>query len=157
MVRRYILKESSYKIDPLYQSRLVHILANRIIRHGKKLLSYRIVYSALNKLQEKTQQDSLAILEHAIRIVSPTVQLEARRVGGMTYQVPTEVNPRIRTIIAIKWLLNAARIRPGHGIVFSLYIEIIDAARGTGIAVQKCREVHRIAEANKLFARYRLS
>jgi len=157
MSRRHTPKKRSYSPDPKYQSILVHILVNRIIRSGKKSLSYRILFSVLHKIKEKTHREPLAILEHAVRIVVPTVQLKSRRVGGATYQIPVEVRPRRGTAIAIQWIVFAARARPGRDIVSLLSIEIIEAARGNGRAVRKREEVQRIAEANKAFARYRFS
>lgn len=136
---------------------MVHILVNRIIHKGKKSLSYRILFSVLHKIKEKTHRDPLAILEHAVRTVIPTVQLKSRRVGGATYQIPVEVRPRRGTAMAIQWIVVAARARPGRDIVSLLSIEIIEAARGGGRAVRKREEVQRIAEANKAFARYRFS
>ena len=155
MSRRRRPKKRLYDADPVYQSILVHIVVNHLIRNGKKSLSYRILYSVLEQIREKTQREPLAILEHAIRIVIPSVQLKSRRVGGATYQVPIEVGKRRGTAIAIKWLLIASRLRPGRDITNCLFAEILDAARGNGSAVRKREEVHRIAEANKAFARYR--
>jgi small subunit ribosomal protein S7 len=148
-------KKRSHKIDPLYQSVLVHLVANRLIRHGKKTISYYILYSVLQNIQEKTKREPLAILEYAIRIVIPNIQLKSRRIGGTNYQVPVEVNPRRGVTIAIQWILIAASIRPGRNMVARLSIEIIDAASGNGGAIRKREETHRIAEANKAFARYR--
>jgi small subunit ribosomal protein S7 len=153
--RQKILKKRFYKVDPLYQSILVHLIVNRLIRHGKKSLSYCILYNVLDKIQEKTSREPLAILEHAIHMVIPTIQLKSRRVGGTNYQVPIEVNPRRGIAMAIQWILARASTRQGNDIVTRFSIEIIDAARGNGNAVRKREEVHRIAEANKAFARYR--
>jgi len=141
--------------DPIYQSILVQKIVNRLIRHGKKSLSYRIIYSVLYKIQEKTQREPLAILEYAVRIVTPTVQLRTRRVGGANYQVPQEVSPRRGITLAIQWILVAARARPRRGIINCLSTEILDAACGSGGSIRKREEIHRIAEANKAFARYR--
>jgi small subunit ribosomal protein S7 len=130
---------------------------NRLIQKGKKSLAYRILFSVLHKIKEKTQREPLAVLEHAVRIVIPTVQLKSRRVGGATYQIPVEVRPRRGTAIAIQWIVAAARARPGRDIVSLLSVEIMEAARGSGRAVRKREEVQRIADANKAFARYRFS
>nr|BBI28670.1 fusion protein of ribosomal protein S12 and ribosomal protein S7 [Dinophyceae sp. MRD-151] len=157
MSRRHTPKKRFYSPDPKYQSILVHIIVNRIMRKGKKSLSYRILFSVLHKIKEKTQREPLAILEYAVRIVVPTVQLKSRRVGGATYQIPIEVRPRRGTAIAIQWIVAAARARPGRDIVSLLSIEIMEAARGSGRAVRKREEVQRMAEANKAFARYRFS
>lgn len=97
----------------------------------------------------------MAVLEHAIRFATPTVQLKSRRVGGATYQVPIAVGATRGTTMSIKWILAASRTRIGRGIITCLCREIIDSARGIGNAIRKREEVHRIAEANKAFARYR--
>jgi len=125
------------------------------MRNGKKSLAYRILYSSFRQIQEKVQREPLSIIEHAIRVVTPTVQLKSRRVGGATYQVPIEVSPRRGIAIAIRWILMSSYSRPGRNVDSRLSIEIIDAACGVGGAVRKREEVYRIAEANKAFTRYR--
>lgn len=155
MSRRRKQRKRWYRIDPKYQSFLVHIIVGHLIRNGKKSLSYRILYSVLRLIHEKTRVEPLVIVEHSVRIVIPTVQLKSRRVGGTTYQVPIEVGTHRGTAIAIKWILHAAQIRLGRGIVNCLSAEIVDATRGSGGALRKREEVHRMAEANKAFARYR--
>jgi small subunit ribosomal protein S7 len=139
----------------MYKSVLVHIIVNRLIRHGKKSLSAKVLYSVLDKLKSKVQRDPLAVLEHAIRVVTPTVQLSARRLGGTTYQIPIEVGPRRGTTLAIQWVIKSACVRQNRGLVACLSEEILDVSFGNGGAVRKREEVHRIAKANKAFARYR--
>jgi small subunit ribosomal protein S7 len=148
-------KKRLHSADPIYQSILVHIFVNRLIRHGKKSLSYRILYSVFDQIYKNTKRDPLAIFEYAIYTVTPTVHLKTRRIGGATYQVPMEVSPQHGTALAIQWILTASRNRTGRSIVTQLYIEILDAIHGNGGAVRKCEEVRRIAEANKAFVRYR--
>jgi small subunit ribosomal protein S7 len=109
----------------------------------------------LQNIQQETNREPVAILEYAIRTVTPAIQLKSRRVGGTNYQVPVEVNPQRGSTIAIQWILTAASNRPGRNIINRLSIEILDAACGNGGAVRKRDETHRIAEANKAFARYR--
>jgi small subunit ribosomal protein S7 len=155
MSRRRTAKKRTLTPDPIYQSRLVHRRVTRIRRDGKKALAYRLLYTALQEREEQTGQKPLLILEQAIRRVTPAVQLKARRVGGATYQVPVEVGPRRGTSRAIQWLRDAARTRAGRSRSASLRAEILDAARGAGGAVRKRDEVHRRAEANKAFAKYR--
>jgi small subunit ribosomal protein S7 len=155
MSRRGVRKKEIYSFDPVYQSILVHIFVTRIMRSGKKSLAYRILYSSFRRIQEKVQREPLSIIEHAVRVVTPTVQLKSRRVGGATYQVPVEVSPRRGTAIAIRWIFISSYFRPGRNIDNRLSIEIIDAACGMGNAVRKREEVYRIAEANKAFTRYR--
>jgi small subunit ribosomal protein S7 len=155
MSRRYVPKKRYFYMDPLYQSILVNMIVNQLIYDGKKSLSYRLLYAAIYKIEAKTQRKPLSILEYAIRMVTPTVQLKARRVGGATYQVPIEVAPTRGTAIAIRWVVIAARTRPGRNMVDRFSSEILDASRGVGIAVRKREELHRMAEANKAFVRYR--
>jgi small subunit ribosomal protein S7 len=157
MSRRRLSKKRFCGCDPFYQSILIQIFVNRIMRHGKKSLSYSIIYSVLQKIQKKTNTEPLAILEHAVRTVSPTIQLKSRRVGGTNYQIPIEVNPYRRVSLAIQWIILAAAVRPGRDMVTCLSLEILDAANRDGGAVRKREEIHRIAEANKAFARYRFS
>jgi small subunit ribosomal protein S12 len=155
MSRRQKPKRQSYDYDPVYQSILVHIFASHIMRHGKKSLSYFILYSVLNEIQEKVEIEPLIVFEYAVRVVTPTVQLKSRRIGGATYQVPTEVDQLRGISLAIQWILVSARTRPGRDIISCLSAEILDVVRGNGGAVRKREEVHRMAEANKAFARFR--
>jgi small subunit ribosomal protein S7 len=155
MSRRSIQKKENYNSDPVYQSVLVHIFVTRIMRNGNKSLAYRILYSSFRQIQEKVRREPLSIMEHAVRVVTPSVQLKSRRVGGATYQVPIEVSPRRGIAIAIRWIFMSSRSRPGRNFDNRLSIEIMDAACGVGGAVRKREEVYRIAEANKAFTRYR--
>jgi small subunit ribosomal protein S7 len=155
MSRRGSQRKDSYRFDPVYQSILVNIFVNRVIRHGKKSLAYRIVYSAFRRIQDKTGKEPLAIVEHAVRVLIPTVQLKTRRVGGATYQVPIEVLPRDGIVMAIQWILAASRVRVRRGISRRLSLEILDVIFGNGGALRKREEIHRLAEVNKAFTRYR--
>ena len=155
MSRRSSRKKENYSLDPLYQSVLVHMFVTRLMRNGKKFLAYCILYSSFRHIQEKVKREPLSIMEHAIRVVTPTVQLKSRRVGGATYQVPIEVSLRRGIAIAIRWILIFSYSRPGRNVDSRLSIEIIDAACGVGGAVRKREEIYRIAEANKAFTRYR--
>lgn len=155
MSRRRTAKKRTLTPDPIFQSRLVHRVVNRLRLDGKKSVAYRLLYSAMQDREQQTNQKPILLLEHAIRRVTPAVQLKARRVGGATYQVPVEVGPRRGTSRAIQWILDAARTRSGRDRSARLRAEIMDAARGVGGAVRKRDEVHRRAEANKAFAKYR--
>ena len=157
MSRHYITKNLYDGVDLAYQSILIHMVVNQLIRQGNKNLSYRILYTALNRIREKTKRNPMIVFEYAIRMVIPNVQLKVRRVGGTNYQVPTEVRPRRGTTVAIQWILKATRSRPRHNIATRLSEEIMDSVRRSGGAVRKREEVHRIADANKAFARYRFS
>lgn len=155
MSRRRTAKKRLLTPDPIYDSRLVHMIVNRLMQDGKKALAYRIFYNAMDQISQSTNQDPLLILEQAIRNASPVVELKARRVGGATYQVPIEVQPERGTTLAIQWILNAANARSGRDMVSKLKNEVLDAAKNVGGSIRKRDEVHKMAEANKAFAKYR--
>jgi small subunit ribosomal protein S7 len=139
----------------VYESRLIELLVRQVMRKGKKALAYRIIYEAMNQIAESSQQDPLGIMEQAIRNATPLVEVKARRIGGSTYQVPLEVLPERGTALAIRWILNAARNRNGRTMAFKLTQEVLEAAKSMGSAIRKKDEVHKMAEANKAFAKYR--
>lgn len=155
MSRRHRAKKRIILPDPYYDSKLVHMLVNRIMKDGKKTLAYKIVYQTMELITTKTQQNSLQILEKAIENVKPLVEVKAQRIGGSAYQVPLEVNPERGTVLAIQWILTAARNRAGNSSVLKLTNEILDAFEKTGGAIKRRTEVHRMAEANKAFAKFR--
>ena len=155
MSRRHRAKKRIIFPDSIYDSRLVSMLVHRIMKNGKKALAFKIVYQALCLIGEKTQQDPLQILENAILNVKPLVEVKARRVGGSAYQVPIEVNSERGTVLAIQWILFAARNRSGINIIIKLTNEILDASNQIGGAIKRRIEVHRMAEANKAFAKFR--
>lgn len=157
MSRRRRPKRRLHCEDPKYQSILVNIAVNCLIRNGKKSLSYRILYAVFEQIYERTKNEPLAVFEYAIRIVTPVVQIKRRRIGGTTYQIPIRVSQNRGTATAVKWILRASRVRTGRDIVTRILAEITDAANGNGYAVRKREETHRIAESNKAFARYRFS
>jgi len=131
------------------------MLMRKIMMRGKASLAARILYEALDLVRERTGQEPLAVLENAVRNVTPLVEVKARRVGGATYQVPVEVRPERGTTLALRWLVTFARTRSGRTMSAKLANEIIDAANETGGAIRRREEVHRMAEANKAFAHYR--
>lgn len=155
MSRRHRAKKRVISPDPYYDSILVHMLVNRIMKDGKKTLSYKIVYQTMELISEKTEENSLQILEQAIENVKPLVEVKAQRIGGSAYQVPIEVNSERGTVLAIQWILSAARNRAGNSSVLKLTNEILDAFAKTGGAIKRRTEVHRMAEANKAFAKFR--
>jgi len=128
---------------------------NKIMKKGKKSLATRIMYDALDIVQERTKRPPLEVMEEAVRNVSPVLEVKPRRVGGSTYQIPVEVPPHRQVSLAMRWLLAAARNRPGKSMAERLAGELIDAARGTGAAVKKKENTHKMAEANRAFAHYR--
>ena len=155
MSRRHRAKKRVVSPDPTYDSRLVHMLVNRVMKAGKKSLAYRIVYQTMEQLANKTQQDPVQVLENAIKNVRPLVEVKAQRVGGSAYQVPLEVNTERGTVLAIQWILSAARNRSGANSIAKLMNELLDASNKTGGAMKKRSEIHRMAEANKAFAKFR--
>ena len=155
MSRRRVAKKRPVSPDPVYNSRLVNMVTNRLMKDGKKALAYRLLYDALKRIGETTQQDPIKILEQAVRNATPLVEVKSRRIGGSTYQVPLEVSPERGTALAIRWLLASCRSRSGRGMVTNLTNEFLDASKNVGNAIRKRDEVHKMAEANKAFAKYR--
>ena len=141
--------------DPVYNSILVTQIQNRIMTRGKKSLSERIVYDALSKVGEKTGKDPLPVLKKAVDNIKPLLEIRSRRVGGATYQVPVEVQQRRGTTLAIRWLVTFSRNRREPNMSDRLAGEILDASGGTGSAVKRREDMHKMAEANKAFAHYR--
>ena len=155
MSRRRTQKKRIVMPDPVYDSRLVELVVRQIMRKGKKSLAYRIMYEAMTQIADTTQQDPLLVIEQALRNATPLVEVKARRVGGSTYQVPLEVLPERGTALAIRWLLIACRNRTGRTMATKLTNEFIEASKNSGNAVRKRDEMHKMAEANKAFAKYR--
>ena len=141
--------------DPIYNSKLVTKLVNRIMLDGKKGTAQSIVYQALETVKKKTGSDALEMFTKAMENIKPQLEVKSRRVGGSNYQVPVEVTPARSQALALRWLTKYSRERGGKGMADNLANEIIDAANGTGAAVKKREDTHRMAEANKAFAHYR--
>ena len=141
--------------DARYQSQTVTKLINGIMKSGKKSTAEGLVYGAFDRIEEISGRRGLDVFEIAVRNVTPTVEVKPRRVGGATYQVPTEVRPERRVSLAMRWLITAARARQGAPISRRLYNELLDASRGQGAAVRRREELHRMAEANRAFVHYR--
>ena len=141
--------------DPIYNSKLVTKLINRIMIDGKKGVAQTIFYDAMKIVEEKTGKEPMDVLEKALENIKPALEVKSRRVGGANYQVPIEVRPDRSQALGLRWLVQYARLRGGHSMAENLANEIIDAANGTGAAVKKREDTHRMAEANKAFAHYR--
>ncbi len=122
---------------------------------GKKETCTKIIYEAMDKLQAKAEKDPLEVFLKAIDNVKPMVEVKSRRVGGATYQVPMEIRETRREALAMRWIIDAARKRSGHGMADTLASELMDAYNNTGTAYKKREDVHRMAEANKAFAHFR--
>ncbi len=141
--------------DPLYNSKLVTRLINRMMVDGKKSVSQQILYNAFNLVNERTGKDAMEVFDQAIKNVMPVLEVKARRVGGANYQVPIEVKPERRTTLGLRWLVNYSRLRGEKTMEERLAGEIMDAANNTGASVKKREDTHKMAEANKAFAHYR--
>ncbi len=155
MSRRTVIQKRPIPSDPVYNSRLVTMMARRIMRSGKKSLATRIVYDAFKTIEQRTSSDPIEVFEQAVKNATPLVEVKARRVGGATYQVPVEVRSDRGTALALRWLIQFARQRTGKSMASKLANELMDAANQTGSAIRKREETHRMAEANKAFAHYR--
>ncbi len=155
MSRRTTVQKRSVPPDSVYNSRLISMMVRRIMKSGKKAIASHILYDALKTIADRTGSDPLETFERAVRNATPLVEVKARRVGGATYQVPMEVRSERGTALALRWLTQFARQRPGRSMVSKLANELMDAANETGNAIRKREETHRMAEANKAFAHYR--
>jgi small subunit ribosomal protein S7 len=155
MPRRREVPERPSVPDPIYGSPLVTKFINAIMRGGKRGVAVRIFYTAMEKIQERTQDDPLKVFKRAVDNVKPVMEVKSRRVGGSNYQVPIEVPPKRRLSLAMRWLIGYAVDRPERTMVEKLAGEFMDASSGRGGAMKKKEDVHRMAEANKAFAHYR--
>ncbi|MDD2377377.1 MAG: 30S ribosomal protein S7 [Bacilli bacterium] len=141
--------------DPIYSSKLVTKLVNRLMLDGKKGVAQTILYDAFDIVKEKTKEEPLEVFEKALENIKPALEVKSRRVGGANYQVPIEVRSDRSQALGLRWLVQYARLRGGHSMAENLANEIIDASNGVGAAVKKREDTHRMAEANKAFAHYR--
>ncbi|HZH58635.1 MAG TPA: 30S ribosomal protein S7 [Metabacillus sp.] len=141
--------------DPIYNSKLVTRLVNRIMIDGKRGKAQSVLYNAFDLIKERTGNEPMEVFEQALKNIMPVLEVKARRVGGANYQVPVEVRPDRRTTLGLRWLVNYARLRGEKTMEERLANEILDAANNTGAAVKKREDTHKMAEANKAFAHYR--
>lgn len=155
MPRKGIVEKREIDPDPKYKSQLVAKFTNSLMRQGKKSLAQSILYESFHIIERKTKEDPLALFRKALENVKPVVEVKSRRVGGSTYQVPTEVRSSRRQALAIRWIISYARGRGEKSMAAKLAGEFIDAANGRGSAIKKKEDTHRMAEANKAFAHYR--
>jgi len=147
--KRKITPDSKYKNVELSQ------FINKVMLNGKKTTSQRIVYNALDQASEEARRPGIEVFEMAIRNTMPMVEVRSRRVGGATYQVPTDVRPERRLALAMRWIITAARSRSGRPMAERLSAELLEASRGQGAAVKRREDLYRMAEANRAFAHYR--
>ena len=141
--------------DPMYNSKVVTKLINRVMLDGKRGKAQTIVYKAFDMVQEKTNENPNEVFTKAMKNVTPAIEVKSRRVGGANVQVPVEVSATRGEALALRWIVGAARTRGGRSMAEKLANEIIDASNETGAAFKKKEDVHRMAEANKAFAHYR--
>lgn len=155
MARRRRAEKRKITPDPKYHNEELAHFINKIMLNGKKTVAQRIVYEALELASQEVRRPELEVFEQAIRNTMPMVEVRSRRVGGATYQVPTEVRPERRLALSMRWIIQAARARRGRPMAQRLSAELSEAARGQGTAVKRREDLYRMAEANRAFAHYR--
>ncbi len=155
MPRKGRPQKRKIKLDPVYKSRVISQLINKVLLDGKKSVTEGIVYRSLEILKEKTKEDPLEILEKCLDNVKPVLEVKPRRVGGATYQVPVEVSAERANTLAIRWIVDFASKRKEKAMADRLAAEILDAASNTGNSIKKKEDLHKMAEANRAFAHYR--
>ena len=155
MPRKGHIAKREVLADPIYGSKVVTRVMNTVMLDGKKGVAQSIVYGALNRVNQVTGQDALEVFNTAMNNIMPVVEVKSRRIGGQNYQVPVEVRPERKETLGLRWLVNYARKRNEKTMEEKLAKEIMDAANGTGAAVKKREDTHKMAEANKAFAHYR--
>ncbi len=155
MSRRRVAEKREILPDPKYGSEMLARFINMVMQSGKKSVAERIIYGALDQIQERGNSDPVEMLDKALDNVRPMVEVKSRRVGGATYQVPVEVRASRRTTLAMRWVIDAARKRGEKSMALRLAGELMDASESRGSAVKKKEDTHRMADANKAFAHYR--
>ena len=155
MPRRAEIAPRTVSPDPVYNSQLVQQLVNRVMTDGKKSVAEHIVYTALDRVGEKTGRPPVEVLEQAVKTVTPVLEVRSRRVGGANYQVPVEVPQRRGRTLALRWLVTYARDRREKHMADKLAAEILDALEQQGSAFKRKDDMYRMAQANKAFAHYR--
>ena len=155
MPRRRVVAKREVLPDPKFGNKTLAKFINHLMVDGKKSVAEKIVYIALDKIQERSGKDPVEVFETTLETLAPMVEVKSRRVGGATYQVPVEVRPSRRTTLAMRWLVEAARKRGEKSMALRLAGEMLDASEKKGSAFKKREDVHRMAEANKAFSHYR--
>jgi small subunit ribosomal protein S7 len=155
MPRKGYIAKRDVLSDPIYNSKLVTRLVNKIMIDGKKGVAQNILYSAFQIVENKTGRPAMEVFEQALSNIMPELELKMRRVGGANYQVPVEVSAERRLTLGLRWLVNYSRLRSEKTMDVRLANEIIDASNGVGASVKKKDDTHKMAEANKAFAHYR--
>jgi small subunit ribosomal protein S7 len=155
MPRRNRPEKREIPPDARYQNEIVARLINRVMMRGKKSVAERIIYTAMQVMEQREKKEPVTLLEQAVRNATPLLEVKPRRVGGATYQVPVEVRPDRGLSLAMRWLIKSARARSGKSMAEKLAAELSDAARGEGPTIKKREDTHKMAEANRAFAHYR--
>lgn len=155
MPRRGHISKREVEADPIYNSKVITKLINKVMWSGKKQTAQNIVYGALDIVAKKTGKNALEAFEQALSNITPLLEVKARRVGGATYQVPIEIRDERKQSLAIRWLVEYARKRTEHGMDLKLAGEMMDAINNQGGAFKKKEDTHKMAEANKAFAHYK--
>jgi len=155
MPRRYRPEKRAVEPDLKYNSVNVAMFVNRLMRDGKKSTAYSVLYNSFDIIEERSKKAPLEVFEQALDNVKPSVEVKARRVGGSTYQVPVPVDSSRQMSLAMRWLLSAARSRGGRSMAEKLANEFMDASTGSGAAVKRRDDTHRMAEANRAFSHFR--
>jgi small subunit ribosomal protein S7 len=155
MSRRHSAVKREVNPDPKFNDIVITKFMNAVMSEGKKSVAERIVYGALDKMENRARQNPVQMFHQALENVMPSVEVRSRRVGGATYQVPVEVRQERRQALAIRWIITAARSRNENTMVDRLSAELLDAANNRGTAVKKREDTHKMAEANRAFSHYR--
>jgi len=155
MPRKGHIAKRDVLADPVYNSKLISRLVNKIMIDGKKGVAQDILYDAFKVIEEKTNENAMDVFERALDNIMPLLELKVRRIGGANYQVPVEVRDERRITLGLRWLVNYSRLRGEKTMTMRLANEIMDAANGTGGSVKKKEDTHKMAEANKAFAHFK--
>src|ERR1043165_6661811 len=155
-MRKTQAKKLQIAPDPKYNDKLVTRFVNNLLWQGKKSIAFNIFYDAIEKISKQSGEDGYEVWKRALANLTPSVEVRSRRIGGATFQIPTEVRPDRKISLSIKWLIRYSRERNGRSMADKLANEIMSAAKGEGSAIKKKEDTHRMAEANKAFAHFRV-
>jgi len=155
MSRRRVADKRQILPDPKYGDKVIAKFINTVMRSGKKSIAERIVYGALDEMTGKKRGEAIELFNKALQNVRPVVEVKSRRVGGATYQIPIEVRPDRSMTLAMRWLVDAAKVRGEKNMGLRLAAELMDASENRGSAIKKREDTHKMAEANKAFSHYR--
>jgi len=155
MARRGKASRRDIPADGKYHSKMLQMFINKVMLDGKKSTAERIVYTALDRMEDQAGRPAIDVFDQALRNATPAIEVKPRRVGGATYQVPVDIRAERRTSLAMRWLVRSARARRGRSMAEKLAGELMDASSGQGATVKRREDTHRMAEANRAFVHYR--